>query len=433
MGKLSIILIFLLNMSVAFSAGAGDQAPAVIQATEAENQAKLLIQECQVKAHEAGKTCNTETDPGMRQVQAMGMGMLQQMTMMAASNPQAACSGMGTLVNAANAALGAYQGYCGAKYMECSSACEENSKKINDLLKSTPSTDSKYAALQEAKVQIRDPYKRCNSLQQNLAGAAMNVMNLMMTAQSAAQCEKAASNPLTEFCKSNPQAPVCGQGGGDLAGTDCTNPETAANNTVCICRTNPADSRCGGFGGGGGSGGGNSGSSSASSFGSGGGAGGGSVDLGSDFGSPSFSPTGGSSANNEGQNRPGGGGGGGVGGGGRGGDTGSSAQPQGKGASGFNTKILSGFSGGGSGGGGGFGGGGGGGGSGSSYGGGGSGGVPGQAGVNLQQFMPGGANDPKRAIAGVVGPDGITGPNTNIFRKVNGRYFDLLSTEGFLP
>jgi hypothetical protein len=53
--------------------------------------------------------------------------------------------------------------------------------------------------------------------------------------------------------------------------------------------------------------------------------------------------------------------------------------------------------------------------------------------VNLQQFMPGGANDPKRAIAGVVGPDGITGPNTNIFRKVNGRYFDLLSTEGFLP
>ncbi|GIL16686.1 MAG: hypothetical protein BroJett040_04370 [Oligoflexia bacterium] len=39
-----------------------------------------------------------------------------------------------------------------------------------------------------------------------------------------------------------------------------------------------------------------------------------------------------------------------------------------------------------------------------------------------RKFLPGGQYDPRRGIAGVTGPDGITGPATNLFDKVHNRY-----------
>lgn len=43
--------------------------------------------------------------------------------------------------------------------------------------------------------------------------------------------------------------------------------------------------------------------------------------------------------------------------------------------------------------------------------------------VDLTQFLPNGKLDPqRRGLAGVSGPDGITGPNTDIWQKVNIRY-----------
>lgn len=52
--------------------------------------------------------------------------------------------------------------------------------------------------------------------------------------------------------------------------------------------------------------------------------------------------------------------------------------------------------------------------------------VGGQPGVNggpdWRKFLPGGQYDPRRGIAGVTGPDGITGPATDLFGKVHNRY-----------
>jgi hypothetical protein len=41
---------------------------------------------------------------------------------------------------------------------------------------------------------------------------------------------------------------------------------------------------------------------------------------------------------------------------------------------------------------------------------------------DLRQFLPGGRMDPRRMVAGMSGPDGITGPNSNIWQKVQNRY-----------
>ena len=41
---------------------------------------------------------------------------------------------------------------------------------------------------------------------------------------------------------------------------------------------------------------------------------------------------------------------------------------------------------------------------------------------DLRQFLPGGRLDPNRGVAGSSGPDGITGPHSNIWQKVQNRY-----------
>jgi hypothetical protein len=96
----------------------------------------------------------------------------------------------------------------------------------------------------------------------------------------------------------------------------------------------------------------------------------------------------------------------------------------GDGASSLNTQIRQGFWGGGGGGG---------------FGGGGGSGYPTASGTNagpvmasvngqqvdLKKFMPGGELDPRRRPAGVVGPDGITGPATDLFEKINTRFMAL--------
>jgi hypothetical protein len=48
--------------------------------------------------------------------------------------------------------------------------------------------------------------------------------------------------------------------------------------------------------------------------------------------------------------------------------------------------------------------------------------------VDLSQFLPGGAKDPRRAIAGIVGPDGITGPHSSNWEKIHVRYRRLTET-----
>lgn len=48
--------------------------------------------------------------------------------------------------------------------------------------------------------------------------------------------------------------------------------------------------------------------------------------------------------------------------------------------------------------------------------------------VDLRKFLPGGHVDPRRALAGATGPDGITGPYSNIWHKINNRYFSIRPT-----
>lgn len=249
--------------------------------------------------------------------------------------------------------------------------------------------------------------------------------NVMASNKIMKECETLLGGSLTEQCAKNPSLPMCAF---MVNGTDCSNPQVASTNVICQCRVNPSLPACQqqklgdtttglanysvpGLGVGGADGLGNA--KALGSFGGpGDGFGGGGVGLGSEGkpdqgdgrslvrGSAGNAKVGEGNGNKPPGRDPGGGGGG----------------------SSLNTKTIAGwgYAGGGSGGGGG------GSGSGSqSYDQ--NGNRYGQNGnspnVDLRQFMPGGQRDPSRGLAGISGPDGITGPNSNIWQKINVRYY----------
>jgi hypothetical protein len=201
-------------------------------------------------------------------------------------------------------------------------------------------------------------------------------------------------------------------GGGSVV--DCST-TAGQSNPVCICQINPSAPQCAsdtsGFnaGIGSGSGGADAGNLDLSKFGGPGGFGDGGTGIFPAGAGPGEGGLGGSlqkGGSGRGNAQESGGGSNGRGG----------AAAGGPGGSGINTKIIGGYGVGGSGGGGSGGG--------SGYSRGNTGGYGAGAGnPNLKQYLPGGKMDPSRSIAGETGPDGITGPNTDIWKKVKTRYF----------
>ena len=361
---------------------------------------QILSQGAQ-NAIQAGSQVNQYTDPGVK------------------AGIQANCERMGNMAQAATVATGSFKAYCTGAYSSCASSCADAEKAVLAAQQITP-----VGATPEDLKQVRSLKRDCEKMSDNIAGAANDLLKFAGTSKAMTQC-LIATNPnlggMNGNCEDNMFDPSCKT----QVNERCDNPANAGS-PVCICNTNPNASVCG--------------SGSSSSFSSlggssgGGGSGGGAVD-GSAFGGPggsgsgpdgfpisdvasrsdnSASPTGGHSGS--------GGGGKGLisGGGGN-----NSGKPGAAGAAGsrLNAGVIGGYGYGSAGGGG----------VGNShaapgnpayYAKGGAGGAANGA-VDLRQFLPGGKLDPSRNLAGISGPDGITGPNSDIWQKVRLRYFSV--------
>lgn len=393
------------------------------------SMADAQITKCKDTSDEAvNSTCNMQANSGMTSVMGMAKTMTNQVSMVSSASIEAACSQMGSLAAKANEALLAFEAYCQISETECSNACSQ----ADSMVKSYSST----CAAQSRPITtttLASSKRNCAKASNALADAGVQMQNMMAQKMNTQQCANLAGNNMDAYCKANPGNPLCL----NAKNANCGDPAVASSNTVCICNANPRDPRCSqaaiaaagaNAASSGGSGSGTDGSGKNNKLGA---AGLGSLGLnGMDGGGDPF-------AAGMGPGGPGGPNGGGPGGRGAsrnisgGGEAphtaGAKGQAGGGGGNGFNTKINGGYYGGG-GGGGGFGGGGsGGGGAGGGYnrggGYGGGSGLPGaQAKVDLRQFMPGGRMDPSRGLAGIAGPDGITGPNSDIWQKVNNRY-----------
>ncbi|UXR64933.1 hypothetical protein EZJ49_01540 [Bdellovibrio bacteriovorus] len=380
-----------------------------------------LAQQCSDAVAETSHTCDEKSDSGMNNVADTASQLSLMFGQQTASSIQAACSRMAGLSAAANAAVAAYRLNCSSSINSCRSACSA----LVDYVTNNPTcTVQGFSGAAGDNSMIsenaRAQAERCDRFESKVEEANQAIANYAGTMQNAAQCaEQTSGDPaaIPEICKTNPNLPGCANTGP----VDCTKPEMASNK-VCICSKNPTDPACLSQKGMNGST--YSSINSASRLNSVGGdvPGGDLPDL------PAISPgkPGSGGAGEAVDGRQGGSAGLSSSGGGAGGADAGSDRGQGEGGN-LDSNVNAGFYGAG-GGSGGYGGAG----SGGGYAGkAGAAGVAGsrKSGPDLRQFLPGGKFDPKtRGIAGVSGPDGITGPHSNIWKKIQNRYQVLSPT-----
>jgi hypothetical protein len=370
------------------------------------------IQKCSQDTNVAKSDCDQDQDAGVQGAQSQISNFAVNM----GSNMgiAGACTGIGKLVAGANAAVAYFAQNCSSSRDACVSSCQNARSAVT----------AKYSRYEvagpaaDAQEQVTTLLQTCKDLDAKIQQATQAINNTMGTLQGAQNCAKQTDPAFTAYCASNPTAIGCSA----AEATDCTNPSIAASNPICICKNNPRSASCTGASAkamGDGSGSINSASTSST-------AGGiptgspGSDNLMNDAswaGNPDLKASRGASEEVGGKK------GGrplmdGAAGSADGGD-----KARGGGASGQGIAVNAGFRGGGGGGGGGWGS------PGSDNGRGGY--VPPTAaqaramGPNLRDFLPGGGLDPKsanRGLAGISGPDGITGPHSDIWKKVQNRY-----------
>ncbi len=411
--------------------GHSDSSGTASKAIDQSDLLKAHYETCSQETEAAASTCDPKQNQMMNGVMGFATSTMEQMASDALNKaaqvdpaaPQAmkadfqsTCMKMGNLSQTANIATGSYKAYCAAAFVQCQSACDTDISNITAALGTNP----------ELKIALEDAKKvqrQCASLSKNIAGALADMTKFAATSKNMTDClvkTNPALSQITDKCANNIFDPSCAS---QLNSSDCLNPANAAS-PACVC-SNPQSANnamCGSlktnnFPGMGAS---NPSSGSPAALSNFGGPGGG---LGDGLNFPDGSGKSPDGANPSGG--PGGGGGGSKGGmissGGTGGKPAGAGGPA---ASRFNSSIIGGY---------GY--------SGGSAGGGSRplgalgdprGNNPGRAAaaggipkVDLSQFLPGGKFDPARALAGISGPDGITGPNSNIWEKVRIRYFSV--------
>lgn len=380
-------------------------------------------QACQKATESALVGCDLDSSPTMQVTMTMANMLRAKLEQDVGASPAALCSQMGTLAQTASAAHAAYNVFCTKGYISCQEACNQDIQAIR------ASIAAGNGALSYQLKATEESMKKCKGLSANLAHAKENIekyanVNMMKSQVCKAKVTNAVSRA-NKACAINPLSPECMKTPDD---SDCSNPNSTS--IVCICNRNPSAPQCagtsGGFGpigastttsttGGGGA------DSTAQALGNFGGLDGDEFSSGIGGALQPAKPGG-----DDGQSMARGGAGGGRGGGEFGGQGGGRGGSAGGGGSGYNAKTIVGYGVGGAGGRGGSYGGGVGGLGGNRFGGYGLANQKGRsANVDLRQFLPGGQMDPSRGLAGISGPDGITGPNSDIWKKINKRYFSV--------
>lgn len=379
---------------------------------------EATISQCESQASETETMCSTAPGDTSNTVRHM----IDQGSQLAQQSSLDACSSIARSASTIQSGLSGVKMACAGIYDQCRSTCSAASTELDGTTGIDPQQKQTF------KTRLRNATLQCNRAQDHLRtldqGLAQMQDSLARSSQCAAQLSAEGFAPPTyDQCKSNPSLKGCEY---YFSATDCSNPQTASSNLVCVCQSTPNDPRCSGLnvpGSGKVSGGSSVGSSS------GGGAG---ADVTGGFGGGGFGTAGDEvmAYGGEGSpygppNKPNAGGYG-------GGNLPASLnapherqQPQAQGSN-INTNVTSKRRGGGLlplfG----------------QRGAGGSGNNPGAAldpnspnaqnarrGVDLSKFLPGREMDPKRRISSTNGPDGITGPFSDNFKKVNARFVVL--------
>lgn len=221
------------------------------QAQQCKAQFESLYQKCDSQINDTSYSCDEKNDSGMNSVANTASQVALMLGQQTAASIQAACSKMGDVAQAANGAVAAYRLTCSNSIKDCRSSCQD----AIDYAKQNESCLAPFQGVGQplvangssggllAKAVAEDKAKRCSDFDAKVSQANQAIQNYGLTSANATQCANLTSGestPPPEFCKANPTYPGCA----GAASTDCNNPQVAATSKVCICSKNPTDPTC---------------------------------------------------------------------------------------------------------------------------------------------------------------------------------------------
>lgn len=410
----------------------------------------IIEEQCKKPTEEAATKCDVDLNENIRNARSelgtIGNTATQMAGMAATAHANAGstsatgaapstgtaqtCSMMANVAAGVNGAIAAYRMDCSSGYESCRDSCSSLLSKLrSDRNLTATSTAARQvpacqgalegaiARAQESQTQCTRLSSRASESTAGMQGAAGNLLS------GATRCiEQTVAGGLEAYCQQNPGAAVCASLAGQAV-INCDDGSAAsASATVCICRRNHLDSRCGNQAT-------NQNIATNSSLGgaplSGTPTSGQDLNAGIDGSTPiSANLTPGQEVGGQKTSLPGVGSGdglqvgeGGSGGGrapfdpfngpkifgrtGGGSGQGGSGWPSGRSGAGYGTGVYGKT-------------------------------TSGMGNSALRDFLPNGMQDPQRGLAGSAG--GILGPNVNIWEKINNRYVDhSLTKQSLLP
>ena len=184
-----------------------------------QTKVAAAIQACSTSLQSASSDCDDSQNSGLSQAKQVATALGSATS----TSVAAACSNMAKVSEVMNAAIGAYELSCSSSVESCGSACATALSTYNSCVSSGYVNAS-------AKTAITENQKTCSGLSQKAAAAQTALTNAVQTAIAAKNCSSLTSGSTlsTDFTSSV---------------VDCTNTEMASN-TVCICAANPNATAC---------------------------------------------------------------------------------------------------------------------------------------------------------------------------------------------
>ncbi|AHI04867.1 hypothetical protein BDW_01785 [Bdellovibrio bacteriovorus W] len=216
------------------------QAPAAPSPVQCVVDYTAYYQACEHEIQQAAYECDEENNDGMNSVTNSMSAMALALGNQTSGSIQAACSKMANVSQAASAALAAYRNSCNSAINRCVSSCENyrrfTSSNYSCLSQNFPENDA-IPHYSEASSVART----CQNYSGKPEHAGKALANFGATAANATQCAKLTDgrSPQQAFCDANPQVAGCSN-----PNVDCTNPKIAEANLVCKCTANPSDPAC---------------------------------------------------------------------------------------------------------------------------------------------------------------------------------------------
>ncbi len=156
------------------------------------------------------------------------------------------CSAMSNVSAVANSAVAGLSWMCGSHQSTCVDKCGELLRRVDsNQCSSVPNVALAWNDREELRSVASQKRQECNRMSARASerGEALNRTAQSLLGQSQRCISQIYPGGLPEFCRTNPDSPACM----NYANNDCSNPRTATTNPTCIaamCAINPSLPQC---------------------------------------------------------------------------------------------------------------------------------------------------------------------------------------------